>query len=121
MNTAHPDAARQARIAALRAAVAREQRHGSQDLPAALQADLQGLRAAGLDFTILPGEPTPKPAPRPARTITAAEVAGLDARDPMRTLHQYQRAYAALGKSVPVGIVENLRAAARDQALRRQP
>jgi hypothetical protein len=86
-------------------------------LPADLAADLQALRAAGLSFAVSPEPPLPQP--RPARTLTWADVSHLDVRDPRRTLYQYQLTYTAKGRPVPQSIVGNLRAAARDD-LRRQ-
>lgn len=86
-------------------------------LPTDLQSDLEALRAAGIEFTILRIAPTPPPSP--AREVGADEVAGLDARDPRRALHLYQRAFARLGRPVPAAIVCNLRAAARDERARR--
>jgi len=83
-----------------------------------LSADLQALRAAGLNFTI---DKTPPPTPpRPARTLRADEIEGLDAVDPMRTLYLYQRSYSLLGRPVPPSITENLRAAYRDRQKARQ-
>jgi hypothetical protein len=141
------DPARQARIAALRADLAimrakqssttatqaptpasqprppQPQSPQPPAIPADLLADIDRLRAAGLacfvvSVTLTPTTPTP--AYQPPREIAAAEIAMLDARDPMRTLHQCQRAYAQRGQPVPQRLVENLRAAARDEAARRR-
>jgi len=87
-------------------------------LPPALRADLQALSDAGLSFNI---DKTSTP-PRPARTLSADEIEGLDAAHPMRTLYQYQRSYSLLGRPIPQGITENLRVAYRDrQKARHRP
>lgn len=104
--------------AAWRAAKAASASSLEASLPPALQADLQALRAAGLACTIVPS--TPAPPPRPARVMTMEDVAMLDARDPMRTLYQYQRAYSVLGQPVPQHLVESLRHAMRDEQISRR-
>ncbi len=112
------------RIAALRAAYQAERAAARVPvtvppdlLPTDLQSDLEALRAAGIEFTIL--RIAPMPPISPAREVGADEVAGLDARDPRRALHLYQRAFARLGRPAPAAIVGNLRAAARDERARR--
>ncbi|MEW6558955.1 MAG: hypothetical protein AB1412_01980 [Pseudomonadota bacterium] len=92
---------------------------GMQTLPSALQTDLQALRAAGLDFRIASVSLAPRTEP-PLREICADEVLNLDARDPRRAMFSYQRSYACLGQLVPRGIVANLRAAWRDEQIRRR-
>ncbi len=87
------------------------------DLLAEAQALQAVLREAGFESTVLPQQFAPQQA-TPARVITAEEVAGLGARDPRRTLHNYQRSYARLGRPVPQHLVNALRQAARDEAKR---
>jgi hypothetical protein len=89
----------------------------SDALPEALRADIAALRAVGLDVHVR--LESPLPGTQPARVLAWADVERLDARDPRRTLYQYQRAYASLDQTVPAAIVENLRAAARDDHRRR--
>lgn len=91
----------------------------TQPLPEALQADLDALHAAGLRFTVLSISPAPPPQ-APSREITADEIAHLDAADPMRTLHQYQRYYSQRGQPMPQHLIAALRIAAADSQKKRR-
>jgi hypothetical protein len=107
---------------AQKAAAAAQQADCLAALPPDLLTEAQAMRSAlsvyGIASTIIPS--TPAQPTRPARVIVAEEVAGLDARDPRRTLYQYQRAFALRGKPVPQHITAALRAAARDEMARQK-
>jgi hypothetical protein len=108
--------------AAWQAAKAAQQADRLAALPPDLLAEAQALQSAlsvyGIASTITPS--TPAQPTRPARVIVAEEVAGLDARDPKRTLYLYQRAFALRGEAVPQHITDALRAAARDETGRQK-
>lgn len=113
-------AAHHASISAQRPAAPPAAATPTQPLPADLQAALGALRAAGLHFTVLSITPAQPPSP-PPREITVDEIKNLDARDPRRTLHQYQHAYSLINRPLPQHIVESLRVAARERQKRRLP